>query len=105
MSVIRTPEKRRGALALTALVLVSYLAVGHGFHAASSAGMAMDDESICLVLVILGTAAVAVAVRPRLSPPRLPLAVVLPLPAPAAAGLRAPRGARASPRWLQRFLR
>jgi hypothetical protein len=96
---------RPAAVFATALLLVGYLAVGHGFHAANDGMKSMHGPTICLVLFALAAGLSLAVFRER--PPLQARRVVLRLePVIAAVHARMPVvPARASPVWLQVFRR
>jgi hypothetical protein len=98
---------RIAAVAATAVLFASYVAVGHGMHAPNEGMKSMHGDGICLVLFTLALALAVAAVRRRVQPPtpaaRSPLRL-LPLVPVFAAAESAP-AARASPAQLQVFRR
>jgi hypothetical protein len=106
MRVIRLKPRllRSAVLVLTALAFASYVSLGHGLHAPNDGMKSMHGEGICLVIFALA-AAIALKRAVKQLPP--PLATVLLLVVPPAHIPARPLllGARASPIWLQRFLR
>jgi hypothetical protein len=90
---------------LTTLAFASYVSVGHGLHAPNAGMKSMHGEGICLVIFALA-AAVALRLAVKRSPPPSPPGFAQLLQPPASVPARPlSAGARASPVWLQRFLR
>ena len=83
------------------VALVAYLVVGHSYHPGETMDEAAVGAALCIVVVVLG--AIVVVARPRALavPPGTTLVAALPEQEPKA---EPSAGARASPRWLQRFL-
>jgi hypothetical protein len=95
------------AIAATAGLFASYVAVGHGLHAPNDGMKSMHGNGICLVLFTLALGLAVAVVRRRADPPtpvqqllRRLLPVVL-APAPTVPTMPA----RASPAQLQVFRR